>query len=152
MKRFLMRGYVHIHFKTRRNVMSNKIAVVAASLPLLLGAAGAFAGDFQTPTTERAQQTQTLLNRAAHVIYAKSTASDSISNLWVFPTGDEHTVFAQYIVTTKEASTNVPTSQVHLEILKLQGDRVVEEHDLTRITDDRTLNAQQINAGGHVGR
>jgi hypothetical protein len=122
--------------------MSNKIAAVAASIPLMLTAAGAFAGDFQTPTTERAQQTQVLLNQAAHAIYDKSTATDRISSLWVFPTGDDHTVFAQYVVTTKDTSSKVPTSEVHLEILKIQGDQVVEEHDLTRITNDRTLNAQ----------
>lgn len=134
--------------------MSNKIAAVAASLPLMLSVAGAFGGEaeFQTPTTERAQQTQTLLSQAARAVYEKSssTGEGRISNLWVFPTGDEHTVFAQYVVTTKETSSKVPTSQVHIEILKLQGDRVVEERDLTSIADERTLNAQQTNAGGQV--
>jgi hypothetical protein len=122
--------------------MSNKIATIAASIPLMLTAAGAFGGDFQTPTTERAQQTQTLLNQAAHAIYEKSTAADRISSLWVFPTGDDHTVFAQYVVTKKDTSSRLATSQVHLEILKIQGDQVVEERDLTRSTNDRTLNAQ----------
>jgi hypothetical protein len=123
--------------------MRNKIAVFVASIPLLLSAAGAFGGElqFQTPKTDRAQQARPLLSRAAHAVHDKmsSTAGSRISNLWIFPTGDEHTVFAQYIVTPKQASSKLAASEVHLELLKMQGDRVVEAHDLTHIGADRAL-------------
>jgi len=130
--------------------MRNKIAVFSAFVPLMMSAAGAFGSElqFRTPTTDRAQQTQPLLSRAAHAVHDKmsSAAGDRISNLWIFPTGDEHTVFAQYIV-TKQTSLKVEAGQVHLELLKMQGDRVVEERDLTRIGDDSALPAHQTSGG-----
>src|SRR5690242_337316 len=131
MNRLFTSRYVHIHFELGRDVMSNKIAVFAASIPLMVSAAGAFAGDFQTPTTDRAQQTRPLLNRAAHAVQDKvsRTGGGHISNLWVYPTGDEHTVFAQYTVTTKQTSSDAAAAQVHLELLKMKGNRVVEHHD-----------------------
>jgi hypothetical protein len=123
--------------------MSNKIAVFAASIPLLLSAAGASGGElqFKTPTTERAEQTRPLLSRAAHAVHEKvsRTAGSRISNVWIFPTGDEHTVFAQYIVTTPQAASKLAASEVHLELLKMQGDRVIEARDLTRIAADSAL-------------
>jgi hypothetical protein len=131
--------------------MSNKIAVFAASVPLLLSAAGAFGGEvhFQTPATDRAQQMRPLLSRAAQAVHDKvsRTAADHISNLWLFPTGDEHTVFAQYTVNTKDTSSALESSQVHLEVLSMQGDRVVEQRDLTRAADDNALRAQHTGGG-----
>jgi len=129
--------------------MRNKIAVLAASVPLMLTAAGAFARDFQTPTTDRAQQTQAQLSRAAHAVHDKlaSTAGDRISNLWLYPTGDDHTFFAQYTVTSERTSSEGAAAQVHLELLQMQGDRVVEERDLTRIGDEDALRAQQTSGG-----
>jgi len=128
--------------------MRNKIAVLAASVPLMLSAAGAFASDFQTPTTDRAQQMQPLLSRAAHAVRERvaSTGGEGISNLWLYPTADDHTVFAQYVVTSERTSSK-DTAQVHLEILQVQGDRVVEERDLTRIGDDSALRTQQASGG-----
>jgi hypothetical protein len=149
MNRLLASRYVHMHPQPDmgRNVMKNQIAVLAASVPLLLSAAGAFGGEpqYQTPTTDRAQQMQPLLSRAAHAVQDKM--SEHVSDLWVFPTADDHTVFAQYTVTAKETSSEAPTSRVHLELLKIEGDRVVEERDLTRVRDDRALNAQRANGG-----
>lgn len=131
--------------------MRNKIAILSASVPLMLSVAGAFGGElqFQAPTTDRAQQTQPLLSRAAQAVHDKvaRTADDRISNLWVFPTGDEHAVFAQYIVTTKQTSSKAAEAQVHLELLQIEGDRVVEERDLTHIGGDSALLAQQATGG-----
>ena len=131
--------------------MRNKIAVLSASVPLMLSVAGAFGSElqFQTPITDRAQQTQPLLSRAAQAVHDKlaRTAGDRISNLWLFPTGDEHAIFAQYIVTTKQTSSKAAAGQVHLELLQMEGDRVVEERDLTHIGDDSVLRAQQATGG-----
>jgi len=128
--------------------MRTKIATVAASIPLILGAAGAFAGDsqFQIPTTDRAQQTRPLLARAAHAVYAEGprTGEGKISNLWLFPTAEEDTVFAQYVVTTDPSTSKVAASDKHLELLRMRGDRIVEQRDLTRATDDSALSAQQV--------
>jgi hypothetical protein len=124
--------------------MRNKIATITAvSVPLILSAAGALAGDlqFQTPTTDRAQQTQTLLGRAAHAVNAGATRAGEvhISNLWVFPTADENTVFAQYTVTTNRS--NAAASEEHLELLRMKGDRIVEQRDLTHATGSQTASA-----------
>src|SRR5262249_49708020 len=117
MNRVFVSRYVHIHSKLNgRNVMSNKIATFVASVPLMLSAAGAFGSEvqFHTPTTERAQQTQLQLSRAAHAVHDRvaSTAGDRISNLWLYPTGDDHTVFAQYTVTSERTPGQGAATQV----------------------------------------
>jgi hypothetical protein len=131
--------------------MRNKLATFAASVPLMLAAAGASGSDlqFQTPTTDRAHETQSLLNLAAHALQDRVavTAGGRISNLWLFPTGDDHTVFAQYTVTTEQTVSKGTASQVHLELLQIQDDRIVAERDLTRIGDENTLSAQQADDG-----
>jgi hypothetical protein len=131
--------------------MRNKIAVLAASVPLMLTAAGAFGSDleFHTPTTDRAQQTQLQLSRAAHAVHDKMarSAGDRISNLWLYPTGDDHTVFAQYTLTRERTSSKGAAAEVHLELLQMQGDRVVEERDLTRIVDNSASDARQPSNG-----
>jgi hypothetical protein len=127
---------------------AKKIApVTAASIPLILSAAGALAGEpqFQTPTTDRAQETQSLLAQAASAVRAGApgTTGRYISNLWVFPTAEKDTVFAQYVVTTDPSFSKVAAPEQHLELLKLQGARVVEQHDLIRAASDSELHAQQ---------
>jgi len=129
--------------------MRNKIAIFAAvSAPLILGATGALASQpqFQTPTTDRAQHTQTLLSRAARAVSAGAaqTAEEHVSNLWLFPTAEEDTVFAQYIVTRDQSP---PTSEEHLELVRMKGDQIVEQRDLTRATSDSTLRAKQTSSG-----
>jgi hypothetical protein len=132
--------------------MRNKLATFAASVPLMLAAAGASGGDllqYQTPTTDRAHETQSLLNLAAHAVHDRLgvTAGGRVSNLWVFPTGDDHAVFVQYTVTTEQTTSKGAASQVHLELLRIQDDRIVEERDLTRSGYENTLSAQQAEIG-----
>ena len=128
--------------------MKNKLAIVAAaSVPLILSTAGALAGEsqFQTPTTQRAEQTQTLLSRAAHAVNIETTriGEAHVSNLWLFPTAAEDTVFVQYIVSAKPSSLNAEGSERHFELLRMKGDRIVEQRDLTHVADDSTLNAKR---------
>jgi hypothetical protein len=101
------------------------------ALALALTAAAAFAGEtqFHSPTTHRAQQSQELLSSAAHAVNA---VNRQVSDLWVFPTADRDTVFAQYVVTSKGGSAEGLTAEQHLEVLKLKGGRIVSRDDLTR--------------------
>lgn len=101
--------------------MKTKIA-----LALFLGTAVAAAGEthFHFPTTDRAHQTQQLLSNAAHAVNASGS---NVSNLWVFPTAQADTVFAQYVVNSKTSA-----GEQHLEVLRLKGNRVVSRRDLTR--------------------
>jgi len=101
------------------------------ALALALTAAAAFAGEtrFHAPSTDRAQQTQQLLNSAAHAV---SDGNRQVADLWVFPTADQDTVFAQYVVTAKGGSAEGSTGERHLEVLKLKGGRIVSRDDLTR--------------------
>ncbi len=128
--------------------MRTKIAsIAAASIPLILGAAGAFASEpqFRRPTTDRAQPTQPLLARAARAVKAEAPRLGDVSNLWLYPTADEDTVFAQYVATAKKASVTV--AEHHFELLKLKGDRIVEQRELTRVGDTVALEAKR--SGGH---
>jgi hypothetical protein len=117
--------------------MRNKVAgTIAASIPLLLNAAGAFAGDlqFHTPATSRAEQTQTLLSRAAHAFKVRHHRTDAehISDLWLFPTADDDTFFVQYVVTKEEDGSTAAAPRVHLELLTMNGERIVGERDSSR--------------------
>lgn len=129
--------------------MTNKIAI-AALVPLILGAAGAFGGElhFQTPMTDRAKEMRPLLSRAAYAVHDRmsGTAGDPISDLWIFPTADNHTVFVQYVVTSNETSPYLAAPQVHVELLEVQSDQVVEELDLSSTADNSALGAQQVGA------
>ena len=100
-----------------------KIKVV---IPLLLSATAALAAaetQFHAPATERAQQTQQLLSSAARAVKA---GGQQVSDLWVFPTAARDTVFAQYVGNS---------GQQHLEVLQLQGSRIVSRRDLTNATN-----------------
>jgi hypothetical protein len=101
------------------------------ALALVLTAAAAFAGEtqFHTPTTDRAQQSQQLLSNAAHAV---NEGNRQVSDLWVFPTADRDTVFAQYVVTSQGGSAEGSTGERHLEVLKLKDGRIVSRDDLTR--------------------
>ena len=106
-------------------------AIAAAAIPLLLSPlAAADEPSFNVPTTTRAQESATLLSRAAHAIYKSplDARDRRISNLWLFPTGDAKTVFARYTLSSDDGS--APTSE-QLVVLTLQGDRIVEQRDLT---------------------
>jgi hypothetical protein len=125
--------------------------VVAAAALLSVGSLEAIAGEpqFQAPATDRARETQTLLTQAAVALNAgvPLAAGEHISNLWLFPTADADTVFAQYGVTNGRTRSKSAASQGHLELIKLSGDRIVEERDLTRTAADSSSYAKQPRAG-----
>jgi hypothetical protein len=125
--------------------MKSKLSrLTLTAAPLLLGTAAAVAGElpFQSPTTERAAQTQVLLAQAARAITAGAglPAGQRISDLWVFPTSDEDTVFAQYVVRT-EGQKAGPAAEPHLAVVRMSGTRIAEQRDLN--TDGRILQARQ---------
>jgi hypothetical protein len=130
-------------------IMSNKFAVLTvASVPLLLAVSGALAGEpsFKAPATDRAQQARPLLNQAALTLSAESSRAGGrqVGDLWLFPTAQEDTVFAQYTVTANEHVPAGPTaSEKHFEVLKMQGDRIVERRDLRHASDENALQAKR---------
>src|SRR3569832_1892516 len=97
---------VHIHIYGRMIMSTKTASMPAASIALILGAAGAFASepDFRTPTAARAQEAQPVLARAAHAVNAGVPHAGYVSNLWIYPTAYEDVVFVQYVVTTNKAS------------------------------------------------
>jgi hypothetical protein len=120
-----------------------RISLTAAALPLLLTSLHATAGElpFKAPDTARAQETAQLLHQAAQALGDLPTTSalaaqgQHIANLWIFPTADSDTVFAQYDLTSNEAG--APSTQ-HLTVLKVNSNRIVER---TELTDERTYSA-----------
>ena len=136
----------------REIIVKSRIGIVVAAATLLsVGALRANAGEpqFQAPSTDRARETQPLLTQAAVALNAgvPLAAGEHISNLWLFPTSDADTVFAQYVVGGQTPSKGV-TSQGHLELIKLSGDRIVEQHDLTRTSGDSASYAKR--SGGKL--
>jgi hypothetical protein len=132
-------------------VKSKIVDVVVAAALLGLGAAGAMAREpqFRAPDTDRARETQVVLAEAAQALNAQVllTAGAHISNLWLFPTADEDMVFAQYVVSKERISSQLTGSQQHLELLKVSGNRIVEQLDLTHAATDSASLANQTGAG-----
>jgi hypothetical protein len=136
-----------MHFWTDREIIvKSRIGIVVAAALLSVGALEAVAGEpqFQAPSTERAREAQPLLTRTALALNAGAplASGEHISKLWLFPTADADTVFAQYVVSGQTPSKGA-TSQGHLELIKLSGDRIVEQHDLTRTADDSASYAKR---------
>jgi len=107
-----------------------RATLAATAVPLLLASLPVAAGElpFNAPDTARAQESAQLLHQAARALGdLPTTASQGqhISNLWIFPTADTDTVFAQYQVGEGAASTR------HLSVLKVSGDRILEQRELT---------------------
>ena len=120
--------------------MKSSLAILAAaSIPLILSAPRASAAEvpFNSPVTDRAQQAQELLSRAAYALDAEVSAgarSDGdvcLSNLWIYPTNDVDTVFAHYTLTANDHSPAALSSAQHLVILTLRGNRIATLQDLT---------------------
>jgi hypothetical protein len=113
-----------------------RAALVATAVPLLLVSLPLTAGElpFHAPDTARARETVQLLHQAARALGDQSATSDlaardgHISNLWIFPTADADTVFAQYEVSSNEEG---GATTRHLTVLKVRGDRILEQKDLT---------------------
>jgi hypothetical protein len=110
-----------------------RAALVATAVPLLLASLPLTAGElpFHAPDTARAQETVQLLHQAARALGEQPATSElaardgHISNLWLFPTADADTVFAQYENEQGGASTK------HLTVLKVRGNRILEQKELT---------------------
>jgi len=122
--------------------MKNRLAASVAATLLLAGAAPLFAGElpFNTPATVRAQESAALLHRAAHALEDLSPRVGKISGLWLFPTADADTVFAEYRTSGQTAS-----ATDHLVVLTLKGDRIVKMSDLTQAS--QTSDVLNANAG-----
>ena len=106
-----------------------RATLVAAAVPLLLASLPLTAGElpFHAPDTARAQETVQLLHQAARALGDQPAASN-LSDLWIFPTDDADTVFAQYELSSNEEGGG---STQHLTVLKVRGNRILEQTDLT---------------------
>jgi len=139
--------------------MRNSLAIVAAaSLPLILSAPRASAGEvpFNVPATDRAQQSQELLSRAAYALNAEVSArarshrDERLSNLWIYPTNDANTVFAHYTLTANDRTSAGFSTAQHLDVLTLRGNRIVNVKDLTASNSDG-VRSNQVAAVGPSG-
>lgn len=120
-----------------------RTTLAAAAIPLLLTALPVNAGElpFNAPQTARAQESAQLLHQAAQALSdlpttaALATQNRHISNLWIFPTGEADTVFAQYELSSSQEG---GASTEHLTVLKVSGNRILEQ---TELTDTRVYSA-----------
>jgi hypothetical protein len=138
---------VYAHNRIRRFIMkTSRAGLAATAIPLLLTSLPIAAGElpFNAPNTVRAQESAELLHQAARALgeQAATTAGAAelpgskasgaqkarISNLWIFPTADTDTVFAQYDVGSTEEGASATK---HLTVLKVHDSRIVEQKELT---------------------
>jgi hypothetical protein len=122
--------------------MKSPAAIVATAIPLILTSLRVTAGElpFNAPATEQARESAPLLHETARALHDSSSEASvrlfgdkQISNLWLFPTADAHTVFAQYNLTSNEKGTSgaAGTATEHLAVLTVAGNRVIESYELT---------------------
>ena len=139
--------------------MKSSLAILAAaSVPLLLSASRASAGEvpFNVPVTDRAQQTQELLSRAAYALNADMSVRAQrdhdvrVANLWIYPTSDANTVFAHYTLTANNNSSAGLSSTQHLDVLTLRGNRIVTQQDLTTAGPSDVANWSAKIGNGHT--
>jgi hypothetical protein len=121
---------------------SLRTTLVATAIPLLLTSLPLIASEvpFNAPATERAKESAPLLQRTARALYDSPSAAapqasrgQRISNLWLFPTADDETVFARYNLTSdgKTTSGTAGAATEHLTVLTVRGSRIVESRELT---------------------
>jgi hypothetical protein len=121
---------------------SPRATLAATAIPLLLTSLPLMAGElpFSAPATARAKDSAALLHQTARALYdspspaALPTSSGKhISNLWLFPTADDETVFARYNLTSGDEATSgeAASATEHLTVLTVRGNRIVESRDLT---------------------
>ena len=118
---------------------SPRAVVVATAIPLILTSLRVTAGEipFSAPTTQQASANAPLFHKTAQALHASfagvSGGDQQISHLWLFPTADTHTVFARYNLTSIEEGPSGPAEIVkeHLAVLTVDGNRIVESHELT---------------------
>lgn len=105
---------------------TSRTAATTVVIPLLLTSLAVSAAElpFNAPHTARAQESSQLLHQAAQAL--GNLPDQHIANLWIFPTADANTVFAQYDVKAEGGA-----STRHLSVVKLGGSQIVEQTDLT---------------------
>ena len=124
---------------------TSRTAAATAVIPLLLSSLTDSAGElpFSAPHTARAQENAQLLHQAAQAL--GNLPDQHIANLWIFPTSDTNTVFAQYDVKGEGGA-----STQHLTVLKVGGNQIVERTDLTDVRPSATPHWSASIGTGHA--
>ncbi len=131
--------------------MKSHLAALAAALSLLSGSPSLIAGElpFNAPATPSAKASMDLLHRAARALYdfypnsTQETSEGPLADLWLFPTDDAGTVFAEYTLRIDEQGAS-PTR--HLALLTLQSNGLFSVRELTDVVGEPT--AEEFAFGG----
>jgi len=135
--------------------MKTERAILAATaVSLLLGSRSLTAGElpFNAPSTARAQESGQLLHQAAQALRDLQATSPlplqrrQISNLWLYPTADADTVFAQYDLNSSHE--NGPSAK-HLTVLTIRGNRILVRKELTEARTESVFDHGRPAAGPH---
>lgn len=100
-------------------------ATVAVTISLLLGSGPLTAAEsqFNAPATALAQESAQLLTQTA-----RAFSGTQISDLWLYPTAEPDTVFAQYTMSATQRGAS-PTQ--HIALVTVRDNHVVGVRDLT---------------------
>jgi hypothetical protein len=112
--------------------MNRFILPAAATTLLMLGGRAASAADlpYQSPATQKAEQSADLIARAGHALTGRlQRHGQAISNVWIFPTDDPKSVFVSYSTAHSD----------HLQLVEMQGARIAKVRDLTKLGSGAAL-------------
>jgi hypothetical protein len=79
------------------------------------------------PATAQSKVNAVVIAKADHAL---RDYLPTISNVWIFATGDSNSVFVSYTTSAPNESHAVTKSSEHLALLEMQGDQVATLRDL----------------------
>ncbi len=120
------------------------LPVLGAALTLLSARGLAADLSINVPDTPQARLASDLIGRVTAALVER--LGGGLSNVWIFPTGDPHTVFVQYsrAGTSTASATTVPV--IHLALVVMNGDHIAQVHEFTDAGSNSPLHARPLHA------
>jgi hypothetical protein len=106
---------------------SSKTRVASAALLLTSSITTLAEEPTHVPATAQSKVNAAVIAKAGHAL---RNYLPTISNVWIFATGDANSVFVSYTTGTPNESHAVAKSSEHLALLGMQGDHIATLRDL----------------------
>jgi len=113
---------------TEKNTMRLSKTLVATAALLLTNSITTLADEpTHVPATAQSKANAAVIAKADHAL---RNFLPTISNVWIFATGDANSVFVSYTTGTPNESQSAVKSSEHLALVEMQGDHIATLRDL----------------------
>ena len=108
-------------------------SLVAAAALLLTNSITTLADEpTHVPATAQSKANAAVIAKADHAL---RNSLPTISNVWIFATGDANSVFVSYTTGTPNESHAAVKRSEHLALVEMQGDQIATLRDLNSISN-----------------